>query len=353
MTSSLEQFCQRIPKCELHAHLNGSLSTKTMKNLLKHHQDKYPGEIPHEKLNDFIEKNQQMEGLDFGIFDVVRSITDNATAVRMATYDVIQEFEQDGVRYLELRSTPRGVEGRMTKSEYCDSVIDGILDAQKDGFEIIVRFLISIDRRKLEDFDENVGLFLKLRKRYPEIMAGLDISGDPRVNSITELLPKLGELREQGVKCSIHSAEILNESETIDVLRYKPDRIGHCTFIHPETGGTQHQLDELLRTQTPVECCLTSNVLCKTSPSYAKHHANYLHNDGICIMLCTDDKGVFKCSLSGEYELAMKHFGWDKDFMFNLSFSSIDHIFATDEIKLKLKEEWEQWKMNNQHLFEC
>ena len=36
-------------------------------------------------------------------------------AVRMATRDVIREFAEDGVRYLELRSTPRAVQNRMTR----------------------------------------------------------------------------------------------------------------------------------------------------------------------------------------------------------------------------------------------
>lgn len=34
-TMSLERFCQFLPKIELHAHLNGSLSPSTLKKLYK------------------------------------------------------------------------------------------------------------------------------------------------------------------------------------------------------------------------------------------------------------------------------------------------------------------------------
>lgn len=44
----------------------------------------------------------------------------------MATKDVIKEFCQDNVVYLELRSTPRKVKDLMTKEEYGDAVIRAI-----------------------------------------------------------------------------------------------------------------------------------------------------------------------------------------------------------------------------------
>lgn len=351
-----QQFCQQLPKCELHAHLNGSLSTPTMKKLLDYHHRTFPGEIPHDKLNQYIEKNQTMEGFDFTIFDVVRSITDTTTAVAMATRDVIREFHGDGVRYLELRSTPREVEGRMSKMEYCESIIGEIVKAERDEelSSIRVKYLLSIDRRKLDEFDENMKLWWLLKEKYPRIVAGIDISGDPRVDDITKLIPKLLEMRQQGIKVAIHLAEILNEKETLAILGYRPDRIGHGTFIHPDSGGTQVQLEALIQAKTPVEVCLTSNVLCKTSPTYKDHHTRHLHNTGvISVMISTDDKGVFKCTLSGEYELAMKNFGWDRGTLYAISLTAIDHIFVSEEEKDKLRAKWKTWRIQNKHLFEA
>ena len=44
----------------------------------------------------------------------------------MATSNVIKEFSQDGVYYLELRTTPRQIEASMTYEEYLDAVVRGI-----------------------------------------------------------------------------------------------------------------------------------------------------------------------------------------------------------------------------------
>ena len=74
----------------------------------------------------------------FRMFAIIHTITDNPEAVRMAARDVIREFDSDGVKYLELRSTPRVVEGRMTKTEYCESVLEEILVAKEQGLKIRV-----------------------------------------------------------------------------------------------------------------------------------------------------------------------------------------------------------------------
>ena len=44
------------------------------------------------------------------MFKLIHQIVDDTEAVAMVTKDVIREFAEDGVRYLELRSTPRDVQ---------------------------------------------------------------------------------------------------------------------------------------------------------------------------------------------------------------------------------------------------
>ena len=62
----------------------------------------------------------------FEEFKLVHSLTTSPVAIYTAACDVIQEFFEDNVIYLELRSTPRAVEGYMTKEEYVEAVISAI-----------------------------------------------------------------------------------------------------------------------------------------------------------------------------------------------------------------------------------
>ena len=69
---------------------------------------------------------------------------------------VINEFADDGVRYLELRSTPREVPDRMTKSEYCCTVLDEMMEVVNIRKDITVKLLLAVDRKNFAAFDETI-----------------------------------------------------------------------------------------------------------------------------------------------------------------------------------------------------
>lgn len=97
-------FYVKLPKVELHAHLNGSISSSTMKKLI--------AKKPHLKVHDHMTmidkgKKRTLEEC-FQMFQVIHQLTTSAEDILMVTKDVIKEFADDGVKYLELRSTPRG-----------------------------------------------------------------------------------------------------------------------------------------------------------------------------------------------------------------------------------------------------
>ena len=158
-TGDNDKFYKDLPKVELHAHLNGSISADTMRRLVILHKERWPEESMPEHCELVIEGGQYGTARDpFIIFPVIHAVTDNLEAVKIVTRDVIKEFAEDGVRYLELRTTPRQVPGRMTSAEYCEAVLDEI---GKTGMEdstgcITVKLLLSIDRRNLAGMDEVV-----------------------------------------------------------------------------------------------------------------------------------------------------------------------------------------------------
>jgi len=46
--------------------------------------------------------------------------------------------------------------------------------------------------------------------------------------------------------------QVPNKVETNDILKFKPDRLGHCTCIHPSLQGSQQLFDMLLESKIPV-----------------------------------------------------------------------------------------------------
>ncbi|KZC04415.1 PREDICTED: adenosine deaminase-like protein [Dufourea novaeangliae] len=325
---SIKNFCKSLPKVELHAHLNGSLSPDTLKKLYKMQN---PTSEDCENIVMSTEKYSSL-GECFKVFDVAHSLTVTPEAVFQSTYDVIKEFQEDNVIYLELRSTPRAINGQMTKQEYIEAIIKAFQVCKTDFPDIMVKLLISINRKQgYKAAEENIQLAIHYFKKYPQCVVGLDLSGDPMAgDAFLELLKKA---RNAGLKIAAHCAEISNEIETKDILEFKPDRLGHCTCIHPNLQGSDKLFDMLIKSKIPVELCLTSNVQCKTVPSYGSHQFKYLYEAGHPISLCTDDKGVFHTSLSKEYELASSTFDLGREELVKLCMLSVQYAFTTEEEK--------------------
>ena len=68
-------------------------------------------------------------------------------------------------------------------------------------------------------------------------------------------------------------------TETLQLLSFKPDRLGHATFLDADAKKIVHT-EEMC-----IELCLSSNLLCKTVPTLDVHHIGYYlaHNHPIAI----------------------------------------------------------------------
>ncbi|XP_049929137.1 adenosine deaminase-like protein isoform X1 [Epinephelus moara] len=339
MENEADVFYRQLPKVELHAHLNGSVSVQTIEKLIsrKSHLNIEHGMTA-------IGKGQRRT-LDecFQVFKVIHQLVDTEEDILMVATDVIKEFAADGVKYLELRSTPREEKNTgLTKKRYVETVIKAIQQCKKEDVDIDVRFLVAIDRRNgTEVAMETVKLAEDFMLSSNSLVVGLDLSGDPTVGHGRDLLPALQRAKNCGLKLSLHLSEVPSQLEESDLLlNLPPDRIGHGTFLHPEMGGSQSLVDKVVKNNIPLELCLTSNVKGQTVPCYSAHHFKYWYQMGHPSVICTDDKGVFSTDLSQEYQLAASTFGLSHEAVWKLSQQAIDCIFAPDTVKQQLKQKW-------------
>lgn len=147
---------------------------------------------------------------------------------------MIAEFAAERTIYLEIRTTPKQNEN-LSRYEYLETIIDAIRDCEKKFPSIMVKLIASINRADgVEVAWENLEVTLKLKDNYPEIVKGLDLSGDPLQYTFDDFKPIFEKARDNGLGIVIHCGESKEERVLKDleqILRFKPDRIGHGTFI--------------------------------------------------------------------------------------------------------------------------
>ncbi|KAI0344022.1 adenosine deaminase-like protein [Trametopsis cervina] len=306
------QFLRNLPKAELHAHLNGCIPISVLKSIA----DERFSEplLDSSALPDAVRSSIQLlqEGVTlneindfFGLFPAIYALTSNPKALATAARAVLSLFlesdetienSQPQAAYLELRSTPRETT-EMTRTQYLETVLDEVEKYPPQRSALIV----SLDRRMDPAVaEEIVDIAVRLRQKGRRIVA-VDLCGDPLAGDMKSFEKVFKLAKDGGLAVTMHIAETTDNSveDTLQLLSYGPDRLGHATFL----DGAARQ--KVFSSNVPVEICLSSNLLCKTTRSLEEHHIKHYLEQNHPIAICTDDTLPFRNSLLGEYALLL------------------------------------------------
>ncbi|KIN99030.1 hypothetical protein M404DRAFT_156282 [Pisolithus tinctorius Marx 270] len=323
-------FLQSLPKAELHAHLNGCIPLQTLTDLTEHLT--LPADTTDEiaatvaRLKSGLTLNDVSEF--FPLFSAIYAITSTPSALGRVTRDVLDSFLKaesnpppgfaytpaPECSYLELRTTPRAT-AQMSRYTYLTTVLDEIEKFSADQAALIV----SIDRRMSDaDARECVDLAIALRAAGRRVV-GLDLCGDPGKGDIATFEKHFKRGKDAGLGLTLHIAEVCGNTtaESLALLDWRPDRLGHATFLSDEhkalffadllqpgsvpSPATESNSRRNGAYKPCIEICLSSNLLSRTVQSLESHHIQYYLANDHPISICTDDTLPFRTTLLAEY----------------------------------------------------
>lgn len=202
-------------------------------------------------------------------------------SIKFSTNSVLQDFRDDGVIYLELRTTPREIPSKgITKDSYVLAVLDCIRDFGKNAMSTYL--ILSVDRRNTEiEAMEVVDLAVKYKARG---VVAVDLCGDPLKGDVSLFRAAFAKAKHHGLKLTLHFAEVPSssvEEELMTLLSYEPERIAHVIHV-PEPIKK-----EIAARKLGLELCLSCNVHAKLIVgSFSDHHFGYWIDKGCPLILC-------------------------------------------------------------------
>ena len=110
----------------------------------------------------------------------------------------------------------------------------------------------------------------------------------------------------QGMRLTAHAGEAAGPESIWQALEIGAERVGHGVTAVQDPVLVRHLADRRI----PVEVCITSNVATGAISEAAAHPVRRFYDAGVPIVLNTDDPALFRTTLSQEYELAARLFGF-------------------------------------------
>ncbi|GHP07441.1 hypothetical protein PPROV_000618300 [Pycnococcus provasolii] len=322
-----------IPHVELHAHLNGCVRTSTLLELLPRGEEvagdqNHIGRRPARTLSDC-----------FLFFSRVHSCVKTFEHIRRIALEAIQDFAASGAVHVELRTTPKNLNDTCNKRAYVRAVLEGMQEGMQAASQRLwCRLVLSVNRADtLDEALDTVQIADEFRRSTRGFVVGVELSGNPLIAGAWERLkPAFDEARQRDLRVTLHCAEVdeqVTSGEAIDMVRWRPDRLGHC--VRTDTAFEA----QLLMSQIPVEICLSSNMTTEAAEKLpngdvASDHIFRLLNDAqspVCI--CTDDPSLFDVTGPSEMQLAQRSFSLDPkhDFARLLRNAAAAAFFAPDD----------------------
>jgi adenosine deaminase/aminodeoxyfutalosine deaminase len=321
-------FIRRLPKAELHLHLEGTVEPETLVELSKRH-DAHPLTLETAR--------QIYQYEDFtGFLMAFKAVTERLRTpedYELIAYRMLKSLAAQGVVHAEVYIAV-GVVYYWGRTEF-EPLFAGLERARKQaGKDFGITAYWIFDAVRHFGVEAAAKVFRKaaeMRAEHPSII-GIGIGGDERQTGADLFRDLYAEARAAGLRLTAHAGESAGPESIWAAINIGAERIGHgLTAIHDA-----ELMDILAERQIPIEICISSNIHTGCCPDLHRHPVRHYFESGLMITLNSDDPAMFSSDLEGEYTLAANGFGFTDEQLRELAANSIEASFLPAERKVEL-----------------
>ncbi len=327
----IETFIARLPKVELHLHLEGSLRPETLREL-----SRAKGRL-NQETEDWIEKRirtnfhyqNSQEFLE--AFKLVTLLLESPQDYALVTTRLCEWLAEQNVKYTEVTLSVGVI---LWKKQAVDAIFEAILAAANEAearLGVRVRWIFDAIRHFGAEPGREVLAWAK-RFRSQGVVA-FGIGGDEQRGPAELFTEIYREAHDFGLHLTAHAGESAGpESIRAAIELLGAERIGHGL-----TAARDPAVLALLRERRiPLEVCPTSNVCTGLVPRLEDHPLPMFLEAGLVVTLNSDDPGLFGTSLEKEFVLAAQTFALTRAKLARLSENAIRVSFLPEDEKNSL-----------------
>ncbi len=304
MTLPITVF-EKLPKADLHVHLDGSLRIPTMLDLAEQRGVKLPADTP-EGLRQVMHCGENTGSLVeyLKAFDITLSVMQTEDSLYRSAYELAEDAAKENVRYMEVRYAPMlHARGGLRMVAVVEAVLAGLREAEKDhGIESRV-IICGIRNISPESSLEMARLAVAYKNRG---VVAFDLAGAEYDHPAKHHREAFQLIRNNNINCTIHAGEAFGPESISQAIHVcGAHRIGHGCRLR-EDGDLLHYVNDH---RIALECCPSSNVQTGAVASLATHPLKLYHDLGVRVTVNTDNRLITDTTVSKELWLCHKEMG--------------------------------------------
>ena len=322
MTIITRSLLERLPKAELHCHLDGSVRPATLLDLGREYGVAMPRDDA-EALRDYMIVHDALSLEDYlARFSTTLSVMQTAESLERIAYELAEDAAREGVWYLETRFAPNlNTRDGLTAGQALEAAIKGLSRAERE-YGIVSRVLVCA----LRTLPPSASLEMaRLAVDFHGLgVVGFDLAGAEFGHPASAHAAAFALAREHNVPCTCHAGEGDGPDSVRDAVhRCGASRIGHGTHLIQDAELTQFVNDRRIT----VEICLTSNVQTRAVAALEEHPLPDYLRRGLNVTLNTDNRLMSGTTLTDEYDLAARVLGLDLDDLARVALNGFESAF--------------------------
>src|SRR3954470_255731 len=280
----LAQFVRRLPKAELHLHIEGSLEPELMFRLASKHglKLKYASVDEVRRAYEFTDLQSFLD-----IYYEAASVLREAEDFRALTAAYLKKAHADGVVHAEIFCDPQTHTARGVPMQ---AVLEGIAAALEEAeatLGLSSRLIVCFLRHLSED---DALATLEDALKYRSLFHGVGLDSSEKGHPPSKFRRVFERARAQGLVAFAHAGEEGPPEyieEALDLL--KVARIDHGVRCEEKPALVRRLREEGI----PLTVCPLSNVKLKVFERLEDHNLKRLLDAGLCVTVNSDDPAYF------------------------------------------------------------
>ena len=318
---------------DLHLHLDGSLSVKSVKELAALQNIEIPEK--EEELLKLLRVNDDCKDLTEYLekFAFPGKLLQTKEGLARSVYNLQEELKEQGLIHAEIRFAPQlhTLEG-LSQREVIEAAIDG-LDRSDFSAELILCCM-----RGNDNHEANLET-VKLAKDYlGKGVCAVDIAGAEALFPTENFGDLFALARELEIPYTIHAGEADGPKSVRKALEYSTKRLGHGVRSLEDPA----LIEKIVAEGITLELCPTSNLHTCMFPCIEEYPLRKLMKAGVRITINTDNMTVSNVTLGSEFRKLIAAFDLTDDEIKNIARNSVRASFASEETKKILLEKIEK-----------